>query len=135
MREDHIMTSETQNTVIKNMASDGCYFLAICELGERIAHRPVDAIETAVVAIKSKWMTESFKVEHPETILEFITDRKFKVSCPKTKPEGCMFYIEKWHNNRTGFDHFRLHDWDSLKNSVTVREGYIEDYRVFEEAD
>ena len=95
MREDHIMTSETQNTVIKNMASDGCYFLAICELGERIAHRPVDAIE----------------------------------------PTNCIYYIEKWHNNRTGFDHFRLHDWDSLKNSVTVREGYIEDYRVFEEAD
>lgn len=129
------MTSGTQNTIIKNLASDGCYFLAICELGERIAHRPVDVVETAVVAIKSEWVTSAFKVMHPDKLLEFITDRKFKVSSPTEKPAGCMYYVEKWHNNRTGFDHFRLHDWDSLTNSVTVREGYIEDYRIFEEVD
>ena len=64
------MTSGTQNTIIKNLASDGCYFLAICELGERIAHRPVDVVETAVVAIKSEWVTSAFKVMHPDKLLK-----------------------------------------------------------------
>lgn len=51
--------------------------------------------------------------------------------------EPFAFVIGKYHNKRTGFSHFVLMrgpnevDYDPLGNSVTVREGKVESYRVF----
>lgn len=127
------MTSGTQNTVIENMAKTGCYFLCLCEISERITHMPVDAIETAIVAQKSGWIKKDFTIVNPDKLLHFLTGKNFNVSITTEKPANYLYYVEMWHNDRTGYEHFKLPNWDSLTNSVTVREGYIKSYRVLKE--
>ena len=124
------MTSGLQNTFIKSMADSGCYFLCLCEIAERITGKPVDVLTTAVYAFEENWIWRDFTVQNPEALLHELTGKKVSVKHSETLPTNCMYYVEKWHNPRTGYSHFRLHDWDSLTNSVTVKEGKIENYRI-----
>ena len=126
------MTQGLQNTLIEKMAESGCYFLALCELSERLTGKPVDVLLAAEAAMGAGWITSVFKVMNPDAILHFLTGRKFITSITTEKIPG-TYSIEMWHNDRTGFDHFRLHDWDSLKDSITVKEGYIKSYRSIKE--
>ncbi|MDR0640081.1 MAG: hypothetical protein LBG27_14495, partial [Spirochaetaceae bacterium] len=50
----------------------------------------------------------------------------------KAKPGDWL--VAEWYNNRTGKKHFTLEypqKWNSLRDSVTVREGVIRSYRVY----
>ena len=125
------MISGLQNTFIEEMSKSGCYFLCICELAERITGKRVDVLNTALYAFEENWMWRDFTVQRPDLILADLIGKKVKVEASNKLPTTCKYYVEKWFNPRTGFSHFRLHDWDSLTNSVTVKEGKIDSYRIF----
>lgn len=114
---------------LEQIGEYGCYFLSImaaCDYDGGI----VDFYDYCV---SKKWITEDCEVLRPDLIAHEITGKNYKVTKSDTKPEDCAFYVIKYHNDRTGYSHFRLPDIDTLKDSITVKEGYPESYRVFQE--
>ena len=126
------MKQHLQNTLIKNLYESGCYFLCICEIAERHTGRPVDIIKTAVKALEEGWIEEDFTILRPAQILEYLTEKSWVcIKSEKESKEPDSYTVQCYKNNRTGYTHFRMEDWDSLKDSVTVREGKIISYRIF----
>lgn len=126
------MREGLQNTTIKNLYETGCYFLCICKIAEEITSKNVDIINTALYAQDKAWVDEDFTVNNPEALLSYLTGKKVKVTKSETLPNGTKYYVEKWYNPKTGYCHFRLPKWDSLKDSVTVKNGSIESYRLLD---
>lgn len=119
-----------QNGIIKQMYESGCYFLCICKMAERYMNKEVDVVNVAQVAMEHGWIYRDFTVQKPDSIFSYLTGRRPIVSMTEQKPD-CEYYVECWYNSRTQFTHFKLPDWDSLTNSVTVKEGKITSYRKF----
>jgi hypothetical protein len=42
------------------------------------------------------------------------------------------YIVQEWYNDRTRYNHFLLPDFDSLRSSITVKEGYCRSTRVYE---
>ena len=53
-----------------------------------------------------------------------VWERQEMKSLPAVVPDN-MYTVEKWVNPRTGFTHFRRRFMDTVKNSVTVKEGSL----------
>lgn len=123
------MQQYLQNTLIKNLADTGCYFLCLCEIAERETSKSVDIIKTAIYSIEHHWIEADFTVLFPEEILHYLTGYRYSVTKSDKIDTKANFVVEKWHNDRTGYSHFRLEDWDSLKDSVTVKEGKPTSFR------
>ena len=126
------MQQHLQNTLIKKLSDYGCYFLCLCEIAERHTGQPVDIIRTAVKALEEGWIEEDFTIQRPTEILKYLTEKSWV--CIKSEKESKSpdsYAIQCYKNERTGYTHFRMEDWDSLKDSVTVKEGKIDSYRIF----
>lgn len=132
----------------KSVGNYACYFLCLQKIAENYTGFDYDTetliqICSAHYMVNGKqWLTfnwdnyddpANFDVNDPESILNMLTGKKWAVSIePSTyKPKKNELYIECWKNPRTGLKHFRLRDWDPLSNSVTVKEGKLDSYRVF----
>jgi hypothetical protein len=52
---------------------------------------------------------------------------------PEYRPSPGEYVVDYWERTKTGavIGHFRLPDWDSLHDSMTVRYGKIVSKRVF----
>lgn len=127
------MRSGIQNTILKSMAEYGCYFLCICELGERITGNKVDVIDFALHCQNKGYLDFDFTVLNPGRILGMLTKKYYDVTKSKEHDDKADYRVLMYHNDKTGLTHFRLDDWDSLTDSITVKEGKIIGYRNFKE--
>lgn len=124
----------------KEIGEYGCYLLSIYKgismsddplILARIANDYDDLRKNGAIG-------DECEVLHPEKICERynvnVTVEKTKKWPNTDKPH---FVIGKYYNKRTGYSHFVLMkgprevEYDPLGDSVTVREGDIESYRVF----
>lgn len=125
--------SGIQNGLIKNLYDYGCYFLCICYIAEKHnKYLSVDIIKFANECIENKWLKADFTVVRPDLILGKLLGKTVTVVSVESLDN--MEYKEKvncWYNKRTNYTHFNLDDFDSLSNSVTVKEGKIISYRLF----
>jgi len=76
-------------------------------------------------------------LQNPCRILEDLTGQKYRVIKTKIYDPEARLKIAQWHNPKTGYSHFVLMKnesevlFDSLGDSKTVRDGFIESWRLF----
>lgn len=120
--------------MIRHIGTDGCYFLSLCTIIEEVSDKQADILEIVRVAIDNKWMKEDFYLLDPCAILRHFTKKNFKMKKIAELPSKINdneYTIEKWYNERTGYTHFKRRFVDTLRSSVTVKEGYIKEYYFF----
>ena len=84
--------------------------------------------------MKARAIDEQFYCVNQELILEVLTGKKWtKKIMPKLpdKVPDKMYTVEKWYNPRTNFTHFKRRAFDTLKTSVTVKEGKLVEYYTY----
>lgn len=132
------LPEKLQNNLIKNMYESGCYFLCLVHIAEKEnTYLAVDVVRFAIECISNGWLKKDFTVVRPDLILGKLLEKTVTVTVIDEKDKKSFdklshkAIINCWYNKRTGFTHFNCDDWDSLENSVTVKEGKIASYRVF----
>jgi hypothetical protein len=80
----------------------------------------------------------NFFVENPAALLALFAGGRWAVekAGPDYIPARGEYVVDRWERVKTGTvtGHFRLPDWDSLRDSQTVRYGKIVSKRVFRRA-
>lgn len=121
-------------TVFEKAGESACLFLSLISLAEDYTGLPVDFIVAYRKCIELGLIREDFYCNDQEKILYEFTGKKWKKTVLKKLPDPVpenMYTVEKWHNRRTGFTHFKRRGWDTLKSSVTTREGKISEYYCY----
>jgi hypothetical protein len=115
----------------------GCYAICLIKLAEldiikRSQKDPrwtgdsiVDMIQRGKLWISSKDCT----VLDAGGFLSYLTGAGWTKEWGPRDAEGPTT-IREWYNPRTNYNHFNLCDWDPLRASVTVKEGYIRSTRI-----
>lgn len=79
-------------------------------------------------------MRSDFYVKDAFAILNYYTNKKWVRRSVTELPKEIKDneYTEAvWFNKRTSFTHFRRRGFDTLQNSVTVKEGKIQSYYIY----
>ena len=121
-------------TVFEKAGESACLFLSLLSIAEEYTGLPVDFIVAYRKCIELGLIEKDFYCLDQEKILYAFTGMKWKKTVLKELPDpvpGNMYTVEKWHNERTGFTHFKRRGWDTLESSVTVKEGSIVEYYCY----
>lgn len=130
---------EHLQTLFLNAHESSCHFLVLCSIADEYRHdhglEYIDLI-WAIRTCTSKGLIdgEFYVKDDGCRILSLLTEgkkwtRKDVVSLPAI---GYNDYTEaEYFNPRTQFTHFRRRYFDTLRDSVTVKEGYIKQYRIY----
>ncbi len=117
-------------SALEKIGKYGCGFLCLCRM---FGVSDSEMLTMYYLAIENNLMDEDCYVKDWGKLATFFAPDWETYRCEKSnlKDKKAAFYIEYWYNPRTKLHHFKLKDWDPLKNSVTVKEGMIESYRNF----
>lgn len=117
-------------STLEKIGKYGCGFLCLCK---SFGVSDSDILTMYYLAIENDLMDEECYVKDWGKLATFLAPDWETYRCEKSnlKDKKAAFHIEYWYNPRTKLHHFKLKDWDPLKNSVTVKEGMIESYRNF----
>lgn len=80
------------------------------------------------------WLTSDFFVKDSLAILNYYTQKKWERKSVSELPfeiKENEYTVMIWYNQRTGYTHFRRRYFDTLTDSVTVREGTIQGYYIY----
>jgi hypothetical protein len=119
-----------------------CYTLDILEIAERERGLQIDVVGALNMAIDRGYIyynennpNGNFFVKDPAAMLSWFAESRWTVAkvSPEYQPAPGEWVVERWERVKTGavIGHFRLPDWDSLSNSMTVRYGKIASKQVF----
>ena len=128
----------SHSALLQSMGSYSCLFLSLCSIAEEYLEetgnsKKLDILEAAIGCRERGLIDEEWTCSSVE-ILDFLTGAKWGRQELKALPEKVpdnMYTVEKWYNKRTGFTHFRRRWGDTLKESVTVKEGKLVCYYAF----
>ena len=128
------------NKKIESIYNYGCYFLSLCYVAKgREPYNIDEMVDWYDLFIKKDWMGEDCYVKDPCAILEFFTSKKYTVVKDTVLDPKVGIVIGRWHNPTTNHFHFVVMDsnnnvtYDPLGESITVRDGFVESYRLFYE--
>ena len=117
------------------LGDGGCYFISIICLGESISGEEVDDIRMYDIALSKKWIEKDCYVRYPDSILSYITGKKWKVRKEPADyiPKAGEFVIERWEWKQTmkTLSHFKLPNYDPYGDSETVKNGNLVSKRIF----
>ena len=119
---------------LKSIGTDGCLFLCLCSIIEEVTGKPADIIGIVQESVARGWLADDYTVNNSLALLDAFTEKTWKRRAAAKLPDVIKdneFTIEKWHNPRTGFTHFKRRFVDTLVSSVTVREGKIREYYIY----
>jgi hypothetical protein len=121
-------------TMLKHCGYEGCHFLALCSIIEEVNQEPVDLIEAIKVCQSKGFIDYNFFVKAGDSLLEYFTGkkwsrRKVEVLPPVIKDNEYTEAI--YYNPRTEYYHYRRRGFDTVIDSVTVKEGYIIGYYIW----
>lgn len=114
------------------IGKSGCYFLTLLAsvgVSDQYVIRYYD------VAINKKAMDADCYVKDPATLLKLVTGKNYKVVKSDTLDDKADIIIAKWKT--ATHEHFVLMNkenqviYDALGESNTVKNGYIDSYRLF----
>lgn len=125
-RYEHIQT------ILTNIGSDGCYFLSLLSIAEeylnsKILNSKIDLIDALYKALSNNYIDGTYFVKDALRLLEALTNVRWSLSYDKKS----KYEVDVYFNKRTGYKHFRRPEFDTLLNSVTVKEGAIIEKRFF----
>ncbi|MDR0721072.1 MAG: DUF261 domain-containing protein [Treponema sp.] len=131
-------------TLLGEAGEAACYALDILEIAERERGLKLNIIECLCQGIDRGYIyyngedpndNDNFFVEDPAALLAMFAGGRWAVekAGPDYVPARGEYVVDRWERVRTGavIGHFRLPDWDSLHNSMTVRYGKIVSKRIF----
>lgn len=143
------MTYLTDIPAVQDMSfclgKEGCLFFTLCEIAERIIHKPIDVLRAARYCIDHKLvdyvdtnptshLKEAFYVFDRDKVLEYLTGIE-GISTLKThrlsKKDKRPYYIR--YSRKEGdimYTHFVLPDYNSMYYSHTVANGTIDAYYI-----
>ena len=122
-----------EQRICKTLGESGCYFFCLL----KFANKENDAINIYKEALSLNFIDKECYIKDPAALLKHLTNKKYCVIKQTESPVDGDLIIARFVNNRTGLKHFVMVDknnnviYDPLEESVTVKEGYIESYRVF----
>ena len=136
-------------TIFAEAGEAACYALSLGMVAEKWIRGNVDmvyeqdACQVLLIGIGNEdiYYNESntndnnnFYVEDPAGLLRSLTSRNWEVFKADADyvPRPGEFAIQRWERVKTGavLGHFRLRDWDPIKDSTTVRLGSIVSQRI-----
>ena len=121
-------------TVLKKCGESGCLFLSVLSIAEEVAEVSFDLINTVHICLRKKWITDDFECLDSLAILNYLTGKTWtrrEVTCLTGDVAYNEYTVANYFNPRTGIIHRRRRGYDTIKNSVTVREGSILTYYVY----
>jgi hypothetical protein len=132
-------------TFFQEAGEAACYALCIAKIAEKINGRAVDPIEALLGGIERKLVhyswdnpddPDNFYVNDAEKFLSLLTGKQviaIKTDNVKYRPGLNEYVAERWERPtaKTVYSHFRLSDWDSLRDPQTVKYGKLVSLRVF----
>jgi hypothetical protein len=131
-------------TLLGEAGEAACYALDIIEIAERENFREKDVMASLSAGIDRGYIyynekdphdNDNFFVADPAAFLAMLAGGRWTVekAGPGYVPAPGEYVVDRWERVRTGAvtGHFRLPDWDSLHDSMTVRYGAIVSKRVF----
>lgn len=121
-------------TALKKGGDEGCHFLTLCSIIEEVNQEPIDLIEAIKVCQSKGFMDSNFFVKAGDSLLEYFTGkkwsrRKVEILPPVIKDNEYTEAI--YYNPRTEVYHYRRRGFDTVIDSVTVKEGYIIGYYIW----
>jgi hypothetical protein len=133
------MLKEGVQDFIRTIGGEGCYALCLCkaaELAGGVKGGAGNSVSDIEAGVNAGYIAKDMTVLDGATFLRLITSRKwtkeYKPADYKPRPGDCL--IAEWFNKRTGLTHFTLEypeKWNSLRDSVIVKEGAIRSYRLY----
>ena len=117
----------------------GCYFLDllfISKYQEPTFEEIMNFYDTFII---KRWMDEECYVKDPCAILTYLTGKKYSVTKDSVFDSSAAHIIGYYYNPSTNLHHFVVMNkynkvrWDSIEDSNTVKNGFIESYRIFKE--
>lgn len=144
---DEMLSIKDRYSGIQDILGDckdgGCHFLILLSIAEecrkdllKIENYYIDLIEAIRVSHQNGWFTEYFwGTENQLKLLEYYTGKKWTRSQMVQDIPGNLkknqFTEVVYQNDSTGYNHFTRRYLDTLKNSVTVKNGYILGYYIY----
>lgn len=117
----------------------GCYFLDLLFISKYQEPTFEEIINCYDTFITKGWMDEECFIKDPCAILTYLTGKKFSVTKESVFDISATHVIGCFYNPITNLHHFAVMDkynevrWDSIEDSNTVKNGFIESYRIFKE--
>jgi hypothetical protein len=127
--------------MIATIGESGCYTLTLCQAASLSCGMQWSMGESVCDierGIQSGRIKSDMTVLDGATFMYDMTGRHWTKEYKDAgyKPKEGDYLIAEWFNKRTGKTHFTLEypeKWNSLSDSVTVKEGYIKSYRLYRE--
>lgn len=129
------------------LGKEGCLFITLCAIAERIIKAPIDLLRAARECIDLQYLEyvednptahlkEAFYVRDRNAILAYLTGipnittiKTHRLTKKETRPYYIK-YARRGSNNEVLSTHFVLPDYNSLYKSFTVQYGVPEDYYI-----
>ena len=127
------------------IGQEGCYFLSLVYLAEKITGRRIDAVAWYEEATKMGWMLANCYLLHPDILLGKMTGKRYNVKHASAGylPKEGELLIARYERQKINnlMAHFVVqntenplaYEYDPMGESETVRHGQIVSYRVFKE--
>lgn len=126
---------EGLQSLLKACGGEGCLFLTVLSIAEDATETPIDLIDAIHLCLKKKWIAPDFECLNSLAILNHFTPGK--VWCRQEVPRLLVpvrdneYTVVNYYNPGTEITHRRRRSYDTLKSSVTVRDGYIKSYYIY----
>jgi hypothetical protein len=121
-----------------------CYALSVIKIAELETNKKFDVLTALEAGIDKKFIrfnyenysdNYNFFMDYPDRFLSYLTGDIWSVQFETADyiPRDGEYVVERWERKKTGATtaHFRLPDWDSLRDSQTVKYGQIVSTRLF----
>ena len=132
-------------TFLMEAGEASCYALCIAKLAERITGKDIEPLEALLKGVRKNFFHYNWKnpddpnnffVNDPEGFIRHLSGRRVTVRKWDSvfyKPSPNEYIVERWERPtpKMIFSHFKLPDWDSLRDSQTVKHGKIVSLRIF----
>lgn len=124
---------------VDNIYQYGCYFIDLLFIGLKREPDLNEILSYYNHFISNNYMDRDCTINKPTDILRSLTGLEYSVVKSKTFDASASFIVGYYFNPNTMLHHFVVMNkdntvlWDSLGESNTVKNGYIESYRLFYE--
>lgn len=122
-------------TKLKNCGENGCLFLSLLSIAEEQSGKEFDLINTIIQAQDKNYLASDFTVNDSPSLLKMLTNCNWSRTIVESL-EGITikdqdYTVCKYYNKQTGYIHFRRRGYDTLTNSLTVKNGSIIQYYIY----
>lgn len=121
-------------SILEKCGEYGCHFLSLLSIAEEVNNKPIDLIEAIKVCLDRGFIDNDFYVKAGDLLLEHFTNKKWTRKTVEKLPQKIEsnWYTEAiYFNPKTDNFHYRRRGWDTIRNSLTVKNGYVIQYYIW----